>query len=53
MPASCTFSGASDISDRLGQISSMRRRMKRAIETEDFETAAELRDRIHELELQG
>ena len=44
------LSEASDISDRLGQISSMRRRMKRAIETEDFETAAELRDRIHALE---
>jgi protein-arginine kinase activator protein McsA len=28
----------------------MRRRLQRAIETEDFETAAELRDRIHELE---
>ena len=46
------LSEASDISDRLGQISSMRRRLKRAIETEDFETAADLRDRIHELELQ-
>jgi protein arginine kinase activator len=43
---------ASDVSDRLGQISSMRRRMKRAIETEDFETAAELRDLIHEMEEQ-
>ncbi len=47
------LSEATDISDRLGQISSMRRRMKRAIETEDFETAAELRDRIHEMEMQG
>ena len=47
------LSDATDISDRFGQISSMRRRMKRAIETEDFETAAELRDRIHELEVQG
>ena len=46
------LSEASDITDRLGQISSMRRRMKRAIETEDFETAAELRDRICELEIQ-
>jgi len=44
------LSESSDISDRLGQISSMRRRMRRAIETEDFETAADLRDRIHELE---
>jgi len=46
------LSEASDLTDRLGQLSSMRRRMKRAIETEDFETAAELRDRIHELEVQ-
>jgi protein arginine kinase activator len=46
------LSESSDISDRLGQISSMRRRMKRAIETEDFETAADLRDRIHEMEIQ-
>ena len=44
------LSESSEISDRLGQISSMRRRMRRAIETEDFETAADLRDRIHELE---
>ncbi|MBT8478313.1 MAG: UvrB/UvrC motif-containing protein [Gemmatimonadetes bacterium] len=42
---------ASDLSDRLGQLSSMRRRLKRAVETEDFETAAELRDRIHEIEM--
>jgi protein-arginine kinase activator protein McsA len=28
----------------------MRRRLQRAIETEDFETAADLRDRIQELE---
>ena len=46
------LSEASDITDRFGQISSMRRRMKRAIETEDFETAADLRDRICELEIQ-
>jgi protein arginine kinase activator len=46
------LSEASDITDRLGQISSMRRRMKRAIETEDFEAAAELRDRIHDMETQ-
>jgi protein arginine kinase activator len=47
------LSETSDLSDRLGQLSSMRRRLKRAVETEDFETAAELRDRIHELEVQG
>ena len=46
------LSDASDLSDRLGQISAMRRRLKRAIETEDFESAADLRDRIHELEVQ-
>lgn len=46
------LSEASDLTDRLGQISSMRRRMKRAIETEDFEMAADLRDRIHGLETQ-
>jgi protein arginine kinase activator len=45
------LSETSDISDRLGRISSMKRRMRRAIEAEDFETAADLRDRIHELEL--
>jgi protein-arginine kinase activator protein McsA len=28
----------------------MRRRLQRAIETEDFETAADLRDRIRDLE---
>lgn len=44
------ISEGTDITDRLGQISSMRRRMKRAIDTEDFETAAELRDRILDLE---
>jgi len=40
----------SEIGDRLARLSSMRRRLQRAIETEDFEAAAELRDRIHELE---
>ncbi len=47
------ISETSEISDRLGQLSSMRRRLKRAIETEDFETAAKLRDRIHEIEVQA
>ncbi len=47
------ISESSDISDRLDQLSSMRRRLKRAIETEDFETAAKLRDRIHEMEVQA
>lgn len=44
------MSGESEITDRLGRISSLRRRLQRAVETEDFETAAELRDRIRELE---
>jgi protein arginine kinase activator len=46
------LSETSDISDRLGRISSMKRRLRRAIEAEDFEQAADLRDRIHELEVQ-
>jgi protein arginine kinase activator len=41
---------SSELSDRLARLAAMRRRLQRAIETEDFETAAELRDRIHELE---
>ncbi len=44
------MSESSDVGDRLSRLASMRRRLQRAIETEDFETAAELRDRIHELE---
>jgi protein arginine kinase activator len=45
------LSESSEIGDRLGHIASMRRRLQRAIDTEDFETAADLRDRIHNLEL--
>lgn len=44
------ISEPSELTDRLGRLSSARRRLRRAIETEDFETAAELRDLIHELE---
>ncbi len=40
----------SELGDRLAQLAGMRRRLQRSIETEDFETAAELRDRIRELE---
>jgi protein arginine kinase activator len=47
------ISDPSDLSDRQGRISSMRRQLQRAVETEDFETAAELRDRIHELEAEA
>lgn len=43
-------SESTEISDLVSQLASMKRRLQRAIETEDFETAAELRDRIHELE---
>ena len=43
------ISDPSDLSDRQGRISSMRRQLQRAVEIEDFETAAELRDRIHDL----
>jgi protein-arginine kinase activator protein McsA len=45
------LSESSEIGDRLSRIASMRRRLQRAIDTEDFETAADLRDRIHNLEL--
>lgn len=40
----------SELGDRLAQLAGMRRRLQRSIETEDFETAAELRDRIRDLE---
>lgn len=43
----------SEVGERLSQLANMRRRLQRAIETEDFEAAAELRDRIHELEATG
>lgn len=39
-----------DVSVRL---SSLRRRLERAVEIEDFETAARLRDQIQELEVSG
>jgi len=44
------MSAGSEAGDRVALLSAMRRRLKRAIETEDFELAAELRDRIHESE---
>ena len=40
----------SEVGDRLASLSAMRRRLQRAIDKEDFESAAELRDRILELE---
>lgn len=44
------MSAGSEAGDRVARLSAMRRRLQRAIETEDFELAAELRDRIHEAE---
>lgn len=44
------MSAGSEAGDRVARLSAMRRRMQRAIETEDFELAAELRDRINEAE---
>ncbi|MGI9037914.1 MAG: UvrB/UvrC motif-containing protein [Gemmatimonadota bacterium] len=44
------MSAGSEAGDRIARLSAMRRRLKRAVETEDFELAAELRDRIHEVE---
>ncbi|MFQ5528904.1 MAG: UvrB/UvrC motif-containing protein [Gemmatimonadota bacterium] len=44
------MSAGSEAGDRVAKLSAMRRRLKRAVETEDFELAAELRDRIHEAE---
>lgn len=40
--------GADDVTVRLA---TLRRRLERAVEIEDFETAARLRDEIHELEV--
>ncbi len=40
----------SEVGDRLASLSAMRRRLLQAIEKEDFESAADLRDRIQELE---
>lgn len=44
------MSAGSETGDRIARLSAMRRRLQRAVETEDFELAAELRDRIHEVE---
>lgn len=42
---------ASELEDRRSHLTHLRRQLQRAVETEDFETAADLRDRIHELEM--
>ena len=44
------MSAGSEAGDRIAHLSAMRRRLQRAVDTEDFELAAELRDRIHEME---
>ena len=44
------MSAGSEAGDRIARLSAMRRRLQRAVDTEDFELAAELRDRIHEME---
>lgn len=44
------MSASSEAGDRVARLSAMRRRLQRAVETEDFELAAEIRDRIHEME---
>jgi protein arginine kinase activator len=40
----------SEIGDRIGELAALRRRLQRAVDTEDFEAAAEFRDRIREIE---
>lgn len=42
---------AAEEEDRQTRLTQLRRRLKRAVETEDFEAAADLRDQIDELEL--
>jgi protein arginine kinase activator len=41
---------ASEAEDRRTRLDRLRRRLERAVEVEDFETAADLRDQIEELE---
>jgi protein-arginine kinase activator protein McsA len=39
--------------DRKNQVDTLRRRLQRAVDAEDFETAAQLRDEIHAVEQGG
>jgi len=39
-----------EVDDPEARLATLRRRLRRAVETEDFETAADLRDQIHDLE---
>ena len=41
---------ASEDEDREARLNQLKRRLQRAVEVEDFETAADLRDQIHDLE---
>lgn len=41
---------AADVEDERTRLSQLKRRLQRAVDVEDFETAADLRDQIHELE---
>lgn len=42
---------AQELEDRRSHLTHLRRQLQRAVDVEDFETAADLRDRIHELEV--
>lgn len=41
---------ATEVEDRKARLSHLKRRLQKAVEVEDFEAAADLRDQIHELE---
>ncbi len=45
--------GTTAAGDRFARLASMRVRLQRAVDVEDFESAATLRDLIHGLELEG
>ena len=42
-------SAAVDTDDSEARLATLKRRLERAVEIEDFESAADLRDQIHEL----
>jgi protein arginine kinase activator len=44
---------SADERDRKNQVDTLRRRLQRAVDAEDFETAAQLRDEIHAVEQGG
>jgi len=45
------LSQATDLSDPAIRVATLKRRLERAVEIEDFEAAANLRDQIHDLEI--